>query len=336
MADRTLGQTATLYADLPGGDADTITVTVTDPYGATVASAAVTSSGDNRYFYTTPILLLSGVYDVVWSYAISGLTVRQTITVGRQSLSGITKYDLRIQIASRVGNVEYGQISAADLTTISDTSLLGGADEFLDWWIMLGPNTLDAGRAKRVVGYNGSAIELSDSFLTIPARGSIYTLFELNPRETDRALAVAINELSLQTRIETRFEAIAIANDLLVVPKGITHVSEIYANGTKLTPDAWHMRSGRRIFFDTTPDAPLDLIGLRQAGFPQFEDSIVETDPAATIARAANLLHANRAGGAAIDTEEHLRRQLAAADDFERARRTAVGRILPGTRIVVD
>jgi hypothetical protein len=337
MADRTLGQTALLYADLPGGDLDQILVTVLDPYGVIVSEEDVTvPAGQDRYFYTTPILTLAGVYDVQWSYVTRGVTVQQTFTVGRQPLSGLTKYDLRAQIASRVSEVEFGEVSSADSSTIADTSLIGGADEYVNWWVMLGPDTVDAGLIRRVVDYNGSALVLNDPFISTPLRGQQYILFKVSPREVDRALRVAVNELSQQTRIETRIENISVVDDLLVVPRGITHVSAVFANHIKQLPADWHMESGRRIAFDTSPDAPVDLIGIRESGFPQYEDSLVETDVTATIARGANLLHANRAGGSAIDTEEHLRRQLASADDFERARRTAVGRIPPGTRIVLE
>lgn len=337
MADRTIGQPATLYADLPGGDLDQILITITDPYGVVVSEEdATTSVGQDRYFYTTPLLTLAGVYDVAWSYVTKGVVIPQIFTVGHQPLSGLTKYDLRIQIASRVSEVEFGEVSSADASTIADTSLIGGADEFVNWWIMLEPDTLDAGRVKRVVDFNGSALVLNDNCIDIPLRGQAYMLYKVNPREIDRAMKVAINELSQQTRIETRVENILVVNDLLTVPRGVTHITEIWANHIKLVASTWHMESGRRIAFDSTPEAPVDLIGLRQASFPQFEDSIIETDSAATIARGANLLHANRAGGAAIDTEEHLRRQLAAADDYERARRIAVGRIPPGTRIVLE
>mgnify|MGYP001545240127 FL=1 len=337
MADRTLGRTATLYADLPGGDLDQILVTILDPYGVVLAEeVATTPVGQDRYFYTTPILTLAGVYVVMWSYVIKGVTIQQNITVGRQPLSGLTKYAIRAQIGSRVGEVMFGEVSSADSSTLSDTSLIGGADEFLNWWIMLGPDTPDAGRMKRIVDFNGSAFVLNDTFIEIPVRGQPYILFSISPREIDAALAVAIDELSEQARIETRIEAIPVVDDLALVPDAITHVSAIFNDHEKMLPGDWHMEPGRQIAFDTSPNDPVDLVGLRQAGYPMYEDSYIETNPTATIARAANFLHANRAGGAAIDTEEHLRRQLASADYFERARRTAVGRILPGTRAVLE
>ena len=336
MADRSLNQPALVYADLPGGDSDQINVTVTDPYGVAVSQGAATSVGDDRYQYLTPILTLSGIYTLAWIYTNSGRIIQHTFSVGQQPVSGITKFMLRAQIAGRVAGVEHGEITAADPGTIADASLIGGADEYRDWWVMLGPESVDAGRIKRVTGYNGSAIELSDEFIEIPLRGDEYMLFEINPREIDRAMEIAINELSEQARIITRIQNILLdTNDDAIVPRGITHITEIWANGTKLLPADYTLYSGRRIHFATTPDAPVDLIGLREAVFPRYEDSIVEVDAASVIARGANFLHANRAGGAAIDVEEHLRRQLAAADDFERAKRIAVGRIPPGTRVVL-
>src|SRR6476659_1726763 len=124
MADRTLGKTATLYADLPGGDLDQILVTVLNPYGVVVVEEALaTPVGQDRYFYTTPILTFAGVYDVLWSYVTKGVTIQQNFTVGRQPLSGLTKYAIRAQIGSRVGEVVFGEVSSADSSTLSDTSL---------------------------------------------------------------------------------------------------------------------------------------------------------------------------------------------------------------------
>lgn len=335
--DRELGRVATLTADLPGGDLTTIALTVTDPNGLVIVAAVVpTSLGVDRYTYTTtPVLSVGGVYQADWVYA-TGRTETQLFTVGRQPIASISKYMLRIQIGSRVSDVVRGEVSSADVNTIADDSLVASPEKYNYWWMMMNPQHTDAGRRFRMRAYNGSSMEFSRNFISIPEAGEQYTLLRVDPREIDEAMAMAVNELAEQVRTEVRLEAVTVTNDLVTLPRGITHVAEVWADGIKLRPDAWLMRAGRRVGFISTPTDPVDIIGQREAGFPVWEDSIVETDAFTTVARAAFLLHANRAGGAAIDTEEHLRRQLAAADDFERGRRTAVGRILAGSRMVID
>ena len=340
MADRDLDRVATLSADLPGGDSDTIFLTVTDPFGTVIVDAVnVPSLGKNRYRYTTTVLLdIEGIYSATWHYQDKDSDVHQQFTVGLQPVYGISKFDARIQIASRVSRVFYGQVSVADENLISDDSLIGGSQEFRYWWIMLDPSSNDAGRVFRVRDYNGQALELSSGFITIPDDGQTYILFDIDPREIDRAINLAISELAQQARIDmrlTNLDLLVDADDRVVLPPELSHVSELWSNGTKLLPTEWSMMPNRRIQFSTTPDAPTEVVAQRSAAAPVWEDSILEIDPPSLVARASNFLHASRAGGAAIDNEEHLRRQLAASDEYERVKRGAVGRIPPGSRAVI-
>lgn len=335
--DRELGQVATFVADLPGGDLTTIELSLTDPFGAVLVDAEVVAGiGTDRYVYTTADpLTLTGVYQLDWQYG-TGRTVQQLFTVGRQPIAGLTKYAIRIQVGNRVAKVIRGEVSSADLNTIADDSIIAAPERYNYWWMMMNPLHDDAGRRFRVRSYNGTSMEFSRHFLSVPESGEEYALFEIDPREIDEAINMAVNELSQQVRTEVRLENITITDDLTTLPRGIVTVAEVWADGVKLKPNEWIMRAGRQIGFPTTPAQPVDIIGQREAGIPVWEDSVLETDPFTTVARAAFLLHANRAGGTAIDIEEHLRRQLAAADDFERGRRTAVGRIMPGSRAVLE
>jgi len=338
MADREILRVATLIADLPGGDDDIVDLTITDPYGLVLLAAEVIApSGWNRYRYTTLLpLVFAGLYTAEWHLLAADTTTTQVFSVGRQPTAGITKFLLRSQIGSRVSEVVRGTVSNAGINTLADLSLVGNPEQYNYYWIMLDPLHVDAGIPFRVVGYNGSAFELHRPFTTPPTYGAKYTMFQINPTEIDEAMQIAVNELSEQARIEVRIEDALVVDDLFTLPAGITHISEIWSNEDKLLPVDWHVRTGRRIAWEATPTEPVDLVGIRSATFPLWEDSIIESDPFTTSARAAFLLHANRAGGAAIDPEEHLRRQLAASDDYERGKRNSVGRIPPGSRPVLE
>lgn len=336
--DRAIGKVATVIADLPGGDDDVITITLTDPFGTVLVDADTpTSIGADRYTYTTlDPLTAAGVYQIDWLYTVAGNTVSQLFTVGRQPVVGISKYDLRIQIASFVDEVIRGTVSSAGTSSIADDTIVSAPERYNYRWIMLDAQQADAGRRFLIRGFNGSAFELNSTFIQAPVVGSRYSIFKIDPHELDLAMMLAINELAPQTRIDIRVEAITVTDDLATIPTGITHISEVWADGEKLLPTDWSMRPGRQIGFETTPSDPVDLIGQRVASFPVWEDSIIETDAVSTIARAAFVLHTGRASSSATDLDEHLRRQLAAADDYERARRTSVGRIRPGTRPVLE
>src|SRR5688572_23484930 len=302
MADRELGRVATLIADLAGGDDDIIDLTLTDPYGLVLVDAeVVTTAGWNRYRYTTvDPLLVAGLYTADWHYATADITFTQTFSVGRQNTAGISKYMLRAQIGSRVSRVIRGTVSNAGVETLADLSLVGNPEQFNYYWLMLDPTHEDAGIPFRVVGYNGSAFQLHRPFTTPPTYGTRYVMYQLNPIEIDDAMHVSINELSEQARIEMRIEDALVVDDLFTLPAGVTHISEVWSDTDKLLPTDWHMRTGRRVAWETTPTEPVDLVAIRAAVFPTWEDSVVESDPFTVSARAAMLLHASRAGGAAI------------------------------------
>lgn len=342
MADRELFRDALVSADLFGFPSDAVvTLAVLDPYGVAVVEAIATSVGETRYQYVIPGDLMDtpGVWTNRWSFESddSSRTMVQTFTVGRQPLAGVTKHDLRLSIADRVSEVHYGIAASEESQIITDTTLLGGSNEYDNFWVIPNPYGSDAGRFLRVTGFNGSALELSQPFLDTIKPGEPYSLTKINPREIDRAIKMAIAELSPLARIEIFYGEVPLIDGFLNLPAGLTHVSGIHTTSGLMTPSSWLPRSGRRIGFVSTPtDAVLGVSGLRDAAYPEWEDSIIETDEATTIARSALHLHANRAAGQALDQEEHLRRQLAAQDEYERTKRNSVGRIPAGSRLVLE
>ncbi|MCZ7536184.1 MAG: hypothetical protein M5T61_09820 [Acidimicrobiia bacterium] len=77
------------------------------------------------------------------------------------------------------------------------------------------------------------------------------------------------------------------------------------------------MLPGRRIAVSGA--SVVAISGTRPLSDPLWEDSTLDIDPAAVIARAAMALHAMRAAGQATDIEEHLRRQLASPTSMSEA-----------------
>ena len=339
MADRHIGYDARLLFDVAGAGDEPALVTVFDAYGVLIIDGLPPAIlGDGRYEYIIPAALMLSAG--VWTASCvteNGKSTSFTFTVGQRELTGMTLYDLRHQVINRVSDVEYGIVSYSDGTSITDSSLIGGSDKYRYWWVLRGPETADAGRPLRVVHSNAEGLELSDAFLTTPDRGEPFTLMSINPREADAAIRAAITELAPLARIEVHLPSVPNLEDEIVIPHGITHVSAVYDGGALVAQSGWTLVGGRRLTFTTAPSNDLvTVIGLRDASLPRWEDSIVETDEASTIARAAQHLHASKARGQGLDQEEHLRRQLAAQDEYERAKRNSVGRIPPGTRPVRD
>jgi hypothetical protein len=338
MADRALLADALVSVDLIGVDpANEVSLTVINPYGAVTLTDVAVPIGAGRYQYMIPAVYLDtpGLWINVWSDGYQ--TVYQNFTVGRQPLAGVTKHDLRLSIANRVNEVHYGIMASEEDQIISDNTLLGGSNEYDNWWVIPDPQSVDAGRFYRVTGFNGSGLVLSEPMLHTTNRGEPYSLMKLSPREVDRAMRLTIAELSPLSRIEVFYGAVPLVDTVLVIPAGITHVSAVTTSTGPLTPSSWRMGTGRTIVLsDILTDTVIGISGIRDASYPQWEDSIIECDEATAVARASLHLHAARAAGQGIDQEEHLRRQLAAQDEYERTKRNSVGRIPAGTRPVLE
>ncbi len=338
MSDRSLATDALVSVDLIGVDSESdVTITVTNPYGVALFTDTATLIGSGRYQYLIPALYIDtpGVWTNEWT---DGIRVfKQTFTVGRQPLAGVTKHDLRLSIANRVSEVHYGIAASEEDQIISDNTLLGGSNEYDNWWVIPDPQSVDAGRWYRVTGYNGSGLVLSEPMLHLTSRGEPYSLMKLSPREVDRAMRLAIAELSPLSRIEVFYPAVPLSDLVVPIPNGLTHISAVSTASGLLTPTSWTIQSGRTILLTAAlTDVVLGVTGIRDAAYPEWVYRIIETDEATTVARAALHLHAARAAGQGIDQEEHLRRQLAAQDEYERTKRNSVGRIPSGTRPVLE
>jgi hypothetical protein len=339
MADRQLLAATTIYADFAGlVEGEAVTVSLLDPLGtpAVLFDTVAQARGEGRYTFDVPALTfsMSGIWTAIWT-AVSGASIVQEFSVGVQPLAGLTKWDMRIQLARRVESVVMGRVSYAVVNSISDNLLAGGADEYQFWYLML-PSQPDAGRVFRVTSWNGSALELSDNFIEIPKRGQQYALFNIDPLELDQAMNAAIAEIAPMTRIEEQIGPMPAVLGEVALPKGINYVSEVFSDTTdaEVSRSTWDLRTRRRLVVPTT-NLAVHVRGLRDAVMPTWEDSIVETAVSTTIARAAITLHSSRASGPALDMEEHLRRQVAAQDDYERSLRRTAGRMPAGVREVM-
>lgn len=336
MADRTFGRDAVLLADVPGSGTGPVTITLTDPLGAVVANAATaTFVGGDRFSFILPAAsqTLTGFYTATWVGAVR--SVVQTISIDYQPTAGMTKFDARIQAAKQVSKVVYGRVTTMNDTIMTDNSLIGGSDEYVYWFVMLYPDHPDAGVVRQVIDYNGSAMLLDDTFSSPPLRGDRYVLFDIDPREIDNDLNAAVTELSPITRIPIQLTGLVLTDTSLALPSYLSHVYAVYADDRVISPLEWNPAAQRTLQFVSAPSGTVRLLGLRHAGLPNYEDSILETNGPATAALTAFRLHSARALGQALDFEEHLRRQIAMEQTAERLKRSSVTRLPKGAREVL-
>lgn len=342
MADRITGRVATITADLPGLTTETVTLTITDPYGVElVGDAATTGNGYGRYSYTTETALtVPGEWSAEWVE--SSVVVRTDyFSVGPRLGYARSLADTRIDVARRVVTVYEGFVLDAEEKAVSDPGLIGGAGNYQGFWYVPDPDGDDRGRAFLVETFNGNSLELSHEFWTVPSENDRFFLMDAHPREVTRAINVAVQDLLPLSRIQMTLPSIAIPTDGLIdLPLNVSHVYEVWVEDddeglVRLAQNLWDTKPGRRVFIDSEADNA--TIGvLAHASVPRWEDSLIDLDPAPVISRAAHLLHANRASSSTTDLDEHLRRQLAARDEYEQSKRSSVGRIPPGARKIID
>lgn len=340
MADRVTGKAATITADIRGLTDETVTITLSNPYGTAVATdASTTNNGHGRYSYTTPALTVPGIWTAEWSYN-SSVVKTQDFSVGPRLGYARAVFDLRTDVARRVVGVHEGRVLESQSNSISDPTLYGGAGDYQGWWIVPDYESDDAGRALMVQEYNGSTLQVVPQFWAAMSENDRYILMEVHPAEVDRAIQVAVQDLTNLSRIQISLPALTLTDNLVTLPDHITHVTEVWVPDddedlVRVGQTAWDTKPGRKLYVDTEEDT-VTVTVLANATVPLWDDSLVDIEPASVIARAAHLLHANRAGSSTIDLEEHLRRQLAARDEYEQSKRSGVGRIPPGSRKVID
>lgn len=339
MADRTLNDTAVIYATLQ--PAREVHVTVTNPYGSiTVLDELATEVRTGRYMVDIGIVDVPGVWTARWYDGVSG-RVTQHFTVGTQPLAGMSVFDVRAQVSARVENKTHlGSVGEVSGDTFIDETVQGGSGSFGSWWIIVDEGGLT--KPRRVKSYSGSGFTVAPGFETPPMPGTRYILTDVSPFMVDAAIKTALSEVSETARIEEVFLAATMTaggdvGTAISIPAGITHVHMVRVNDIASPRASWNMAPGRRLFVATDMStAGAEVRGIRPAGHPQWEDSIVDYEPGAIIARVASIVHAGRAGGQGADIDENLRRQLAALDEYMELRGRSVGRPYPGQMRVVD
>lgn len=344
MPDRFEGAGSVLYTTVPGNTAPD-TVLVTDPSGA-ASSQIPTAMGDRRFSCPAGALARHGVWTAEWKNGATVL-VRQAFTVGPRS-SGLTKWDLRLAVASREGGCQESYVTDSRPGVIVDGDLVAAPGSYRGAWVVVHPEVGEelAGVARVVKDFSGSALVLSRPFPAVLPSGCRYAMFTTDPREIDRGLRVAVRELAQRARIGVIIKDLALTEDAetgeltVTAPVGLTHTHTVYdAAGLELREAQWAMRPGRRVVIQAgvvKVDDLVSLAGIRKLYFPQFDDSVVEIEPTSLVARAALELKAARAGGAGVDVKEHLRQQVLLQQEYEANLRHASGRPPAGIRPVID
>jgi len=363
MPDRVLqSNEVAFYADLPGATGS-VTATLTNPAGTVIASgipAGAVSGSDDRYQvnYFGSALTMHGVWKITWTDATYGAREPIPFTVG--PAGGINLWTLRLMVAAREDEVIEGEITDLSGTTVTDLELLNPAS-YKGRWFMVAPRSNPItglnhwAKAKRVRDFSGSALILSSPYAgTEPVSGDRYALLKVDPKEIDRALKIAFDEMKTRARVPITQAGLALAATAtdnywqVTLPAELTRVDTVWLtsvadddeyNGKRLFDRVWRLEPGRKLIIG--PDSVLaagdtiTISGTRDLSFPLDEISTLDIEPTALVSRAAIELMATRSSGAALDQKEHLRRFVMAQQEFEQAVGTSAGRVPNGSRAVI-
>jgi hypothetical protein len=344
VPDRILGEDTTIYADFPLPGLLIADVTIEDPFGRVVHTVD-DNQADETARHRIPVpgsaLTVPGAYRATWQRA-DGQTVVQTFTVGPRPVPVVTKFQARAQLLGRITRVWYGTVTGGDEESLVDDTLRGGDDDYLGWWVVLAPPHKDMGQLFRVIEFFGttSGLGLHRGWPDrVPPVGAGYLLSAVDPREADRAIENACQAIGGLARVRVVYDYELPEDRTVPIPRGWTHVLSVSREGRLLHRDQWGLLTGRRLLVTST-DIPvgtvLTVTGLMAQIPPVWDDSVIDLSLPVLLAQAVQTLHAGRAGGAATDPDEHLRRQLTAIDEYDRVVRWGARRVPNGAVRVLD
>lgn len=346
MPDRLVNLPARLLADIPGLTDEAVTVDVRDGADVHVSAGDAINLFTGRYQFDldADMVVRQGQWVATWTCEAPATTYTQAFTVGPRPSAPISRFELRLLVGEAVGTAYDSTITDSDGEEIADDTIIGGPDNYRGWWVALDSPSIDAGRFRRVTDYNGSSMTLSSPLGGVPVSQTRYALFDMDPRRIDKAIDVAISDLSAIGRVGVRYSDIAVADNVLNVPVGITWVTGLWGEDVEgeeaeIPIANWEMLPGRRLrlatpAFDDTE--AVTLTGIRPLSALVWDDSYLDIEPGPIVARARQHLHSTKAAGQGVDIDEHMRRQLAAENEYKDARRWVGGRARSGAMQVID
>lgn len=333
MADRTINRPAVITADIEMHHTIAL-LTVRDSAGiARIQDEAMSPLGDGRWTYTANegVMNRSGVWQATVSDGTSEITYF-TFTVGPRVPAGMSYSETRYAVANRAGRVVSGVVSESDDLSISDGSLIGGPKNYRGQWLQLAPPHPEQGRYRRIVDYNGSSLVFDQPFVSPVPVGTKFYLYKDHPKDIDMMIATSIGDIAEMSRIPTTVSGVPAVSRYVEIPVGLRDVMEVWINdGTterQLARTEYSTLPGRRLLLVESLSSILEvsITGIRALEVPVWENSVIDTEPGVVNSRAAQLLHAKLASGQASDLDEHMRRSMMCAQEWEAALRKSVGR----------
>lgn len=323
MADRQFGSAWRLMIDLRE-EGLSGRVTLYNPLDEVSGQGNFIEVGDNRYQVTLEPLqdsLIEGVWVASWEYE-GNITTQEFTVAGANDFPSL--FDLRLQVAQRVAPVHVGTVQHATADTLTDPTVIGSADDHLGKWLIPDAKCSNTRMVRRVVGYNGSVLTLSEPYPEDLVPGMRYHLFDerLQPELVDQAIKTTLDSVESATYVRVVARDLPHDEGIVRIPRGWDRVSRVVYTDTEevereFPASRWQMMTGRRLrILGATPEQRITLTGTRRARFPVWDDSHIDLPPMILLFGASHQLHSSLAGGTAVDFDSHLQRGNADFQQF--------------------
>jgi hypothetical protein len=335
--DGVIGFPLTIVADLPGELG--VRFDVWDSLGNPVVSNAVGSAlNDTRHMVVVDPERVT--VPGLWRAEARGsvLRVAMELVIGSPIPGALPLWTVVEQVASHYGEVAEGRIEATDQlgSRITVPDLAYGDGYWVGRHLTIHPED-DLGNglfSRRIIEVTGSTLVLSDPFPGAPLVGARCAVLPIPVPEIMRTLAVSLAEYGRLGRIPVTVADQTIENGEARIPYGLTHVAEVWVDGTRLRDEQWTLLPGRRLKV-TASGRLVTFKGFMPQYLPALPTGWIVVEPTTIMAHAGVHIHSARSGGPGIDVEEHMRRMVLLGQLAEGHVARLAGRVPHGAREVI-
>lgn len=334
--DGVVGQEIRALADLAA--TPPVTVTVTDPVGQEILSHITTTQlKPHRYraVISASLVQLPGIYRVVWEWG--AVRWEQLLLVGSPGGLAVPLWELLLGVAGHLEPVRECRSAGGDTSTVQVPALAAPAGAYRGKYLWIHPED-DAvngipGSYRIADSQEDGTLILSQPLAQPVPAGSRVMVFTLPEEEIRRCLGLAWAEYGRLVRMPCTF-TVTLTQEAATLPRGLTHVSAVFQGRQRLADTAWGLAPQRTL---TVPGVTgeVTVSGLLQEALPQLMTGMLDAEAAALLAHAGVYLHSARAGGAAMDVEEHLRRMVTLGQLAEASVPRLASRVPHGAREVI-
>ncbi len=314
----------------------TVTVTVVNPAGTTiVTAAAATEEGEGVYSYglSAANTATIGTYYVTWNVSTPiVLQQKTTFAVGWETAFAQTQLDIRHMASKFLEGKESfykGTVDSAALGTLVDADRVEPSNSLVGWYAYIYAGN-GAGQERRITANSPTTttLTLAKNWTTLPIAGSLYEVHRYFPvADYNDAIRQAVMDVSNLVLVPVTDSTITLATSTYEydIPVGFSHLFQVQINTRDdlyktIAPSCWGVKRGLRklwIFPEVVhayTGQKLLLLGLRPPTEPLDDTSGIDVRPSYVIKKACAYLSFSKMNPGGNDTPWTTKHQFFEAE----------------------